>query len=96
MKKTLITLAMMTSITAYACQFSTDCEVGSECIKDPGQLYGYCAGGISPGNSNDKTPVYDPLDANHTTGDTCSFNLDCGVGGKCLKESGSLDGVCVN
>ena len=96
MRKILIVLSLLSHGVAYSCAFDTDCSVGSECIKDPGQLYGYCAGGMNPGNSNDKTPVYDPLDSSQTAGDTCRFNLDCGVGGKCLKESGSLSGVCVN
>ncbi len=36
----------------------------------------------------------DPLDLNGTTGDTCSFDPDCGPGSKCLKSSGSISGVC--
>ena len=27
-------------------------------------MYGVCAGGLNPGNSFDKRPVYDPLDLN--------------------------------
>jgi hypothetical protein len=81
--------------TANACQFNTDCSPGSKCIKSSGSLYGVCAGGIAPGNSNDKSPVYSPLDPNRTYGNTCSFDTDCGPGSKCAKSSGSIKGVCI-
>lgn len=98
--KNLAIAAMMVLFTvvgsqAFACQFNTDCSPGSECIKSSGSLYGVCAGGISPGNSNDRQPVYSPLDINGTYGNTCSFNTDCGPGSKCVKGSGSIYGVCM-
>ena len=80
--------------SAVACAFDTDCDPGSKCIKSSGSIYGVCAGGISPGNSNDQEPVYDPLDPNETVGNTCSFDTDCGPGSKCLKSSGSIYGTC--
>jgi len=79
---------------ALACSFDTDCSPGSKCIKSSGAIYGVCAGGIAPGNSNDKKPVYDSLDINGTVGNTCSFDTDCGPGSKCLKSSGSIYGTC--
>lgn len=82
------------SAHSMACQFNTDCQPGSQCLKPSGQIYGVCAGGISPGNSNDRVPVRAPLDINNTYGDTCSFNTDCGPGSVCLK-SGGINGVCV-
>jgi hypothetical protein len=80
---------------AYACQFNTDCSPGSRCLKVQGSLYGVCAGGLFPGNENDDQPVYDPLDPNSTVGNTYQFNVDCGPGNRCLKESGHIEGVCV-
>ena len=83
------------SWSSYACQFNTDCGVGSKCVKARGSINGVCMGGMNPGNNNDRKPVYDPLDINRTTGNTCKFNVDCGPGSKCVKERGSIKGVCL-
>ena len=80
---------------AFACQFDTDCGVGSQCLKTGGQIYGICAGGMNPGNSSDRSPVYSPLDPNRTVGKTCNFDTDCGPGSECLKGAGQIHGVCV-
>lgn len=82
------------SSAALACQFDTDCFPGSGCLKSAYSIYGVCAGGISPGNSNDQQPVTSPLDPNRTYGNTCSFNTDCGPGSTCFK-SGGIYGVCI-
>jgi len=78
-----------------ACQFDTDCNPGSKCIKKRGSIYGVCVGGIAPGNRNDKKPVYAPLDPHKTYGDTCQFDTDCGPGSKCVKRRGSIYGTCM-
>jgi hypothetical protein len=79
---------------AYSCSFDTDCKPGSKCVKKSGSIYGVCVGGISPGNSNDRKPVYSPTDPNRTYGNTCSFNTDCGPGSVCVK-SGGIKGTCM-
>lgn len=95
--RTLIILAGLLAAAApvHACQFDTDCDVGSKCLKAMGQLYGVCAGGMNPGNSNDRQPVRAPLDLSGKVGNTCSFDLDCGIGNVCLKGRGQLNGVCM-
>lgn len=91
----LVLLTLCAPSLATACSFDTDCSVGSKCIKKSGQIYGFCAGGLNPGNDNDRRPVRDPLDINKSAGNTCSFNTDCGPGSKCLKGNGQIKGVCV-
>jgi hypothetical protein len=97
-KKVLIVLATAAIVMpglALACQFDTDCSPGSQCLKSSGSIYGVCAGGLSPGNDDDRQPVYDPLDPNESVGNTCSFDVDCGPGNRCLKSDGHIKGVCV-
>lgn len=83
------------STNSIACGFDTDCQPGSRCAKRAGQIYGVCVGGISPGNSNDRQPVYSPTDLNRTYGNTCGFDTDCGPGSKCVKGTGSIYGTCM-
>ena len=89
-----LSILLVTAGSALACQFTTDCRPGSQCVKQRGQLYGVCMGGIAPGNTNDRRPVYSPLDPNRTYGNTCRFSTDCGPGSSCVKGSG-IYGTCV-
>lgn len=97
MKKLIVILCLLIAVPALACEFNTDCEPGSRCIKAPGELEGVCVGGISPGNSNDYRPMRDkPIsDLNGTYGNTCEFNTDCGPGAMCYKPNGGLYGTCI-
>ena len=95
LRATVLTVGLLLSSSALACQFNTDCDVGSKCVKERGKLYGYCADGLNPGNDNDRNPYRNPLDINQTEGNTCSFNTDCGPGSKCVKGVGKIKGVCV-
>lgn len=89
-----VIVGMIASPAASACSFDTDCSPGSKCVKSQGSIYGVCAGGLFPGNSNDNEPVQAPLDSNGTYGNTCSFDTDCGPGSTCYKSSG-IYGVCM-
>ena len=82
-------LMMSYSYHAMACQFNSDCEIGSKCIKNGG-IYGYCMGGMYPGNSYDEQPA---TNLRGGGGHTCSFDLDCEIGYTCLKSG--LNGVCI-
>lgn len=90
-----LTPILVTPTDSSACQFNTDCQVGSKCVKAAGSIYGVCTGGLFPGNKYDDRPVYSPLDPNRTYGNTCQFNTDCGPGSRCVKSRGSIDGVCI-
>lgn len=96
MKKILLGITFILGIltSTMACQFNTDCEVGSKCYKPGGGLNGWCVGGLTPGNQNDKKPARDPMDITGKKGNTCSFDVDCGAGGKCIKGSG-IYGTCL-
>ena len=96
MKKIIIIAAvfLLVPFPSLACEFNTDCNVGSVCVKPGGGLYGYCIGGMNPGNSNDRVPVYNPLDLTGKQGNTCKFDTNCGVSGKCIKSDYSLYGTC--
>jgi len=80
---------LLPSASTISCSFNTDCDVGSKCIKNGG-LYGYCMGGMNPGNSYDREPA---TDLRGGGGWSCSFNTDCDPGYTCLKSG--LQGVCV-
>jgi hypothetical protein len=95
LSRVVLFVAGLVASPAGACMFDTDCMPGSKCVKGRGSLHGVCMGGISPGNENDREPVYDPLDPNETVGNTCSFDVDCGPGSKCVKSRGSIYGVCI-
>jgi hypothetical protein len=94
MRALLAAVIFMISFPALACSFDADCQPGSQCLKSSGSIYGVCAGGLSPGNSHDRQPVYSPLDVNRTYGETCTFDTDCGPGSRCMKGS-SIEGVCM-
>ncbi len=70
--------ALAIANVAFACAFDADCAVGSKCYKPRGSLYGYCVGGLNPGNQYDRQPARDPLDITGKKGNTCSFDIDCG------------------
>lgn len=94
MKYLFLSLVLLGSVPATACQFDTDCSVGSQCIKQGYSLNGVCMGGLNPGNNNDRKPVYNQLNPRDKTGNTCSFDTDCGIGLTCHKSGYSIKGTC--
>ena len=91
----LVLALFLFSEASFSCMFNTDCAVGSRCVKPGSSLYGWCIGGLFPGNSNDRQPAYDPLDLTGKKGSTCSFDVQCGVGGNCVKGMSSIYGTCM-
>lgn len=80
---------------AFSCSGDLDCSIGSKCVKPRGSMYGYCMGGMNPGNQHDNQPARNPLDMTGRQGNTCSGDLDCGIGGRCAKGRGSMYGTCL-
>lgn len=87
---TVLFLLSSTSVI-FACQFDLDCGIGSQCVKTGANLYGYCVGGMNPGNSNDKNPAQ-KVEPNQAG---CQFDNQCQIGSKCVKEQGNSYGYCV-
>lgn len=94
MKKLIVSLVLVVSTSGFGCAFNTDCNPGSQCVKPPNSIYGYCVGGMQPGNAYDNQPTYNPMDITGRQGTTCSFDMQCGIGGTCVKSMGQLYGVC--
>lgn len=90
-----VTAALLGSSSAWGCVFGSDCAVGSRCLKKDGAVYGVCVGGLHPGNENDRRPVEKSGDIDKTFGNTCSYDMDCGLKNKCLRRSGKMQGICV-
>ena len=92
----ILVLILWIPFKTFACEFNTDCDPGSKCQKyNQYSLYGVCVGGLNPGNKGDRKPVRDSLDRNSKVGSQCSFNTDCDIGHKCMKEAGQLYGTCM-
>jgi hypothetical protein len=87
--------ALLAAGAAAACQFDLDCSSGGKCLKDFGASYGVCYGGARPGSDGDRRPGPVRGDPNHTAGNTCSVDAECGAGNQCLKAVSGQLGVCV-
>lgn len=83
-----ITFCIAFPFRVMACQSDTDCKVGSKCMKARGNYTGFCVEPLTPVDQNDRKPDRDPLDMTAKKADACSFDLDCEVGEKCVKERG--------
>jgi len=90
-----VTAALLGTSSAWGCVFPSDCAVGSRCLKRGDAVYGVCVGGLRPGNDNDRRPVEKSGDIDKTFGNTCSYDMDCGLKNKCLRRSGKMQGICV-
>ncbi len=86
-----VTILCLTSTSAFACVFDTDCNPGSTCMD------GVCSDKLRPGNDHDDLPsgnAHDSGPMNRATGKTCYYDSDCSQGSSCIKGSG-FKGVCI-
>ena len=90
MIRSLFVLLLVASLPAVACESNTDCDPGSRCTREPGQMSGVCISALN--NRPDSASPFDKLKA--PTGKTCQSDVQCGFGSSCNKKSGQVFGVC--
>ena len=78
----LVTILCLTSTSAFACMYDSQCEAGTVCLN------GACVRVHSSGDDDV------PVKQNPSKGKTCSSDDDCDEGARCIKGSG-LGGVCL-
>lgn len=89
-------LALLMSAPAFACNSDYDCGYGKSCVKPEGsyKLKGVCVQPVNEyGQKETPSNWGGSYGAQETAG--CSFNTDCDIGFKCVKQRGDLEGLCV-
>jgi len=94
---TLLTILLFSN-TALACMSDYDCGYGNKCIKPAGSisLSGTCITPTDQFGNRDFNSSYDNWGSGYgpTNVNGCSFDIDCPIGFKCLKQVGALEGIC--
>lgn len=89
-------LSYLISTNLIACYSDYQCGFGNVCVK-PEDSYSATGVCITPvdefGNKDFGARMEQELGPREFEG--CSWNTDCGIGFKCLKEAGQLEGICV-
>jgi hypothetical protein len=94
MKYLVLIIGLFLGPKALACNFDIDCDIGSKCVKTGYDLKGVCVGNrYTPDPPKDRDP-YKPKWNLDKKGQSCSYDIQCGFSGKCLRTGGSLYGVC--
>lgn len=87
------------SVHAEACYSDLDCGIGGKCIKTGYDIYGAC---INPYGASEKRGLdryYEddnPKGGRSKAGKECYSNMDCGIGGDCIKVNNSIYGTCTD
>jgi len=82
-----VSILCLTSTSAFACVFHTDCNPGATCTA------GVCSDQRGSRNDNADPPSSNARDTTPVKGKRCSYNSDCSQG-RCIKGSG-MKGVCI-
>lgn len=95
--KYLIIFTCLFSTNLFACYSDTDCGVGNVCVKpqDSYSISGTCITPVDEHGNQDFDIQFEEEGIGPREVQGCSFNTDCDVGFKCMKEAGQLDGICV-
>lgn len=93
------TIFMMT-ISAEACYSDLDCGIGGKCIKSGYDMYGVCTNPYGASEKRGRDRYYEddsPKGGSRSkAGKQCYSNMDCGIGGDCIKVNNSMYGTCTD
>jgi len=90
MIRSALVLLLLASFPAVACESNADCDAGSRCTRQPGQMSGVCISAL--GNRTDTTSPYDKLKG--PSAKTCTSDTQCAFGSSCSRKTGQMYGVC--
>lgn len=88
--------ALFISTNLFACYSDYQCGFGRVCVKPENSfsMDGICVTPVDEfGNKDYGARMEQEIGPREIEG--CSWNTDCDIGFKCLKEAGQLEGVCV-
>jgi hypothetical protein len=83
-------LLLVASFPVVACDSAADCDAGSVCKREPGQMSGVCVSAL--GNRTDTTSPFDKVRGPNTK--ACTSDAECAFGSSCSRQSGQVYGVC--
>jgi hypothetical protein len=83
MRSLILAAIVLTSNSAFACMYDTQCEQGNKCLQ------GVCVPEHSSGGDDGV-----PVKRSPSKGKTCGYDDDCDPGARCIKGSGR-EGVCI-
>jgi hypothetical protein len=87
---------VLSSTIADACISDYDCGYGRKCIKAAGDINanGVCVQPVDSNGNKDYRANSNWGKSQPTAVKSCQFDTDCGIGGSCMKKSGSIYGIC--
>jgi len=90
-----ISLILLLSIDAVACQGDRDCPAASRCVRTTfGQSEGVCERGVAPIEGEGRPRVGESGAPKGTEGKPCEFTEDCAPGLVCAAQSNSSLRLC--
>ena len=87
------------TVYAEACYSDLDCGIGGKCIKSGGSMYGACTNPYGNTEKRGRDTYYkdsSPKGGRSKAGKQCYSNMDCGIGGDCIKVNNSMYGSCTD
>jgi len=103
--KKIVLLCLMLAVVfisasyAVACHSDMDCGVGGKCIKSDTDMDGACTNPYGNTEKRGQDTYYEdssPKSDRSKAGKQCYSNMDCGIGGDCIKVNNSMYGTCTD